>query len=677
LEKSGESVATFAAKRGLSGPTLYTWCHEARGNSKGERRARVPSAKGRSEVATRPVYNGDQRRQAVEAYGKSGMTLKTFAQVYGISDRVLSTWVARYERGGPKALESHLRGRKKGSGGVLARLPDATKRAITAVKSKFPDFGLKKIRDFLFRFHAVKVSPGGVKKALVEAGLAPSLAVTKRRPKKRIVGRRFERATPNELWQSDITSFVLTRHHQRVYLVVFMDDCSRYVVSFALHTHQKANMVHECLLDGIARFGKPKEVLTDQGPQYFAWRGKSAFQKLLIREGIEHAKARTHHPQTVGKCERFWETVNAEFWDRCHPQDLVEARERLNHFIAHYNHFRPHQGLHGVTPADRFFGAESALRKTIEKKLAKNEIQFALGDKPRKSIYLFGQVDGEQVSLHGEGGRIVIETPEGQRRELALEDLGVGQPKGKAAKEQKDDEHTDDDDGAGACARGAGGGGCGGDAAEAAHAEVPQADEVPARSEDGVPGEGAVGCGERRGAKAGAPSVHGALGALAWKGNEGGGDGAAATAGAAAVADVAAGPVGYGGGAVAAAEMAVAEGGNVDARPAERCGDAPPAERGAREGAFGGEGSACASARASREPGAGRCEPDSNEGGSGGEGDDGSRASEPLSERACRGDDENGAADDTPSPCEDGSGQRCGAGKSRGVADRSSPESSA
>jgi hypothetical protein len=29
------------------------------------------------------------------------------------------------------------------------------------------------------------------------------------------------------------------------------------------------------------RDGKPREVLTDQGRRYFAWRGKSAFQKLL------------------------------------------------------------------------------------------------------------------------------------------------------------------------------------------------------------------------------------------------------------------------------------------------------------------------------------------------------------------------------------------------------------
>src|SRR6266446_8087447 len=74
LEKSGESVAVFAQKRGLSSPTIYTWRYEARGGSKGadrQRKARGGSAA--PEKKTRRTYNGDERRQAVEAFMKSGM----------------------------------------------------------------------------------------------------------------------------------------------------------------------------------------------------------------------------------------------------------------------------------------------------------------------------------------------------------------------------------------------------------------------------------------------------------------------------------------------------------------------------------------------------------------------------------------------------------------------------
>jgi hypothetical protein len=35
-----------------------------------------------------------------------------------------------------------------------------------------------------------------------------------------------------------------------------------------------------------------------------------------------------------------------------------------------FNHFRPHRGIDGLVPADRFFGSEDAARKTMRAELA-------------------------------------------------------------------------------------------------------------------------------------------------------------------------------------------------------------------------------------------------------------------------------------------------------------------
>jgi transposase InsO family protein len=294
---------------------------------------------------------------------------------------------------------------------------------IEKVKRENPAFGFRKVRDFLGRISGVKVSTGSVRNALKGKGYPRG--GRRRRLQKRQLPRRFERAVAGDLWQTDITSFVLPRHGQRVYLTVFLDDYSRYIVSWALALQQKQELVIEALLSGIDRFGKPKEVLSDQGRQYFSWRGKGDFQRLLQKEGIQHVVARTHHPQTVGKTERFWATVMEEFWDRVSPQELGEARERLGHFINHYNHFRPHQGIDGMVPADRFFGAESQVRKALEAAMAKNEVLLALGEAPRKSVYLVGQIGDQQVSMHGEKGRMVIQTPDGRVQEMGMEGLGM------------------------------------------------------------------------------------------------------------------------------------------------------------------------------------------------------------------------------------------------------------
>lgn len=370
------------------------------------------------------LYTPEQRRQAVEAYLKSGMTMRDFAKTWGTSEGSLYNWVKAYQELGPKALDgASLRqdAKKRGRKG----LPVPVKQEITAVKQEHPEYGTKSVRNFLWRFRGVKVSNGTVRKTLQEANIPPVAPKgKKRRAKRKPKVQRFERAQPMQLWQTDITSFMLTRHSQRVYLTVFMDDYSRYVLSWALALQQTKEFVMETLLAGISRFGKPEEVLTDQGRQYFSWRGKSDFRKLLKKQGIAHVVARAHHPETVGKCERFWETVGEEFWNRVEPQELNEARERFEQFVNHYNHFRPHQGIDGMTPADRFFGAAADVRKAIEDTISKNALKIALGEAPRRPVFLIGQIGETPVSLHGEKGKLVLQTPEGLVKRLDYEDFG-------------------------------------------------------------------------------------------------------------------------------------------------------------------------------------------------------------------------------------------------------------
>jgi transposase InsO family protein len=432
-------------------------------------------------------YTPEERRATVEAYVKSGLTYEGFARIWGLSRHTVYLWMKIYRERGPQGLE-HPTG--TGRPGRKPLVP-ALREEIVDVQRRFPDFGLKRVRDFLARFRGLRVSTSGVRSAIEAAGVPRAPAVKKRR-RRYEVPRRFERSRAGDLWQSDITSFVLARPGRRVHLVVFLDDFSRYVVSWSLHFKMTTATVGETLLEGCSRFGKPEEVLTDQGPQYFAWRGKCDFQKLLIREGIAHTVSRTHHPQTLGKCERLWKSVGTELWERARPRDLTEARERLEHYIRHYNHFRPHQGIGGLVPADRFFGAETAARQAIEAAMAKNELALALGERPRASVFLFGQVGGEQVSLHGERGRLVVQTREGTQ-EMDFEDLGIER------KERHDEDDAERADERGGDERRDDGGGAG--AASAAGPGAPAGGPVGAA---GLPDQGALRRGLRGGASTGA-----------------------------------------------------------------------------------------------------------------------------------------------------------------------------
>ena len=487
-QREGGRVEDFAARRGVSSPSLRNWL---KAFAVGGAAALEPKPNRRNQGGrSRGQYSPDERRAIVEAFQRSGLGQREFARTWGVAQKSLSTWLERFHEQGPKGLESRPYTPR---GNDPRRLSDAVRAEITRTQERFPTFGMRKVRDFLKRFAGISVSAGSIRKTLSEARIEP-LPMPRKRPKRKpMPPRRFERAKPGQMWQSDITSFLLTRHSTRVYLTVFLDDCSRYVVSFALATHQRQELVTETLMEGISRFGKPEEVLTDQGRQYFSWRGKSDFQKILDREGIKHVVSRAHHPETLGKCERLWETINRELWERTRPQDLADARDRLAHWFAHYNHFRPHQGIDGLVPADRFFDAEAQVRKTLESHLAANELALALGQAPRKPVFLFGQIGDQAVSLHGERGRLVLQTSDGERKEVGLDEIGMPR-----SGEEKSDERADGDGGVD---------GSGRVGTAEAHAALQEACAFSASQTDRA-GEGALGISERGGTSAGAQDVH-------------------------------------------------------------------------------------------------------------------------------------------------------------------------
>ncbi len=448
-------------------------------------------------------HTPEERRAAVEAFHKSGLTQKAFARQWDVSHVTLGAWLRKHAAEGPQGLERVASGPAKRRG--RSALPAPVREEVVAVQRRFPDFGLKKIRHFLARFSALRVSTTSVRRIRKAEGL-PAVAVPVARKRKAAPPRRFERSRPGDLWQTDITYLDVPWQKSPLYLIAFLDDFSRYVVGHGLFTHQRGDIAVDVFREACARFGKPKEVLTDQGRQYFAWRGKTEFQKLLAKEGVAHVVARAHHPMTVGKTERYWETLKRELWDRVHPKDLEEARARIKHFVAHHNHQRPHQSLDGLVPADRFFGVASEVRAAVEAEIAKNELRLALCETPRKPVYLVGQIDGKSVSVHGEQGRLVVQTPDGERQEIEAKDLGAIPGRKEVNDERSKQQQRSGADGAGDDAPSR----RGGDAEPRATAEAgPEADQVRGAPGDAAAGEGPVGGGDARGAGEGAPGGDG------------------------------------------------------------------------------------------------------------------------------------------------------------------------
>jgi transposase InsO family protein len=330
----------------------------------------------------------------------------------GISRHTLYSWKKKFDTEGPAGLMEKPRGGPQGS-----RLPDLTKRAILLLKQSNPDWGVERITAMLLRGPGLQASPGAVAKVLHEAGYELEESPTKPHPDK---VRSFERARPNQLWQTDLFTFILKRQNRRVYLVAFMDDHSRFIVSYGLHASQSSPLVIEVLRAGLASYGPPEEILTDNGAQYVTWRGKSAFTRELEKRGIKQIVATPRRPQTLGKIERFWGTLWRECVESAVFLDMGDAQRRIGLFIDSYNFQRAHSGIDGLVPADRFFGAAPEVLKTLKARVTANALDLARNGEPKQPFYMTGQVGGQPFSIHAEGERVILTGATGDRKEIDL-----------------------------------------------------------------------------------------------------------------------------------------------------------------------------------------------------------------------------------------------------------------
>ena len=374
------------------------------------------------DAAGRRHLSSQQRLLILDSWLRSKLPAHDFAGMVGVSPHTLYAWKKRFQEHGPAGLESGNKGARTGS-----RLPDTTRRAIVMLKQSHPEWGERRIHDVLVRTEGFGASPRAIARVLAEEGYQTVLEPTKPHPPRPA---RFERARPNQLWQTDLFTFVLKRENRRVHAVVFMDDHSRFIVGYGLHASASGALVREVFESAVANYGAPEEVLTDNGTQYHTWRGKSEFRKLLERRGVRQIVASPRHPQTLGKVERFWQTL----WNDCVVsaifRGLDDARRRLGLFIDHYNFQRPHQGIEGLVPADRYFSAAPEVRETLSRRVAANALDLARHGEPRKPFYLTGRVGSESISLHAEGERVVMVRADGTREEV---DLGAPGQRAEAA----------------------------------------------------------------------------------------------------------------------------------------------------------------------------------------------------------------------------------------------------
>ncbi len=371
------------------------------------------------EESPQPAMTPEQRLLILDTWQRSGLPAGDFAPLVGLSKHTLYSWKKRFEESGPAGLMDQQRGGPKGS-----RVHELTKRTILMLKQANPEWGCQRISDMLLRGPALPASPGAVSRVLHEAGYQVEEVATHPHPDKQ---REFERATPNQLWQTDLFTFVLKRQNRRVYMVAFMDDHSRFITGYGIHASQSAALVLEVVRAAIVAYGTPQEILTDNGSQYVTWRGTSAFHREMDKRGIKHLVARPQRPQTLGKIERFWGTL----WRECVENVGVLRPGRRT--AADWSLHRLLQLPKGA-PGNRRPGAcGPLLRRRLRslghapRRVAANALELARNGVPKAPFYVTGRIGERAFSVHAEGERMILKREGEARTEVDLGGLGAAE----------------------------------------------------------------------------------------------------------------------------------------------------------------------------------------------------------------------------------------------------------
>ncbi len=168
---------------------------------------------------------------------------------------------------------------------------------------------------------------------------------------------RFQREQPNELWQTDFKGDFALMDGARCYPLTVLDDCSRYSLCIDVKSNQQEAGVMESFERLFKEYGKPLELLCDNGNPWGSKHptGYSDFELWLLDHDILPIHGRPRHPQTQGKEERFHKTMMDELILHVEIRDLSQAQAYMDSFRHTYNYDRPHHALALDVPASRYY----------------------------------------------------------------------------------------------------------------------------------------------------------------------------------------------------------------------------------------------------------------------------------------------------------------------------------
>lgn len=169
---------------------------------------------------------------------------------------------------------------------------------------------------------------------------------------------RYRRQVANELWHLDFKGPLTLLNGQKVWLLVVIDDFSRFCLSIHVCESACADAVIAALQADFAQYGKPKEILTDNALAFTSvWQDSvGKLDTFLDEENVSHKLISAYYPESNGKAEAFIKIVSTECLKMKDFANLQEIETFVTQFVTYYNQYRGHGSLGYKPPVWRYIG---------------------------------------------------------------------------------------------------------------------------------------------------------------------------------------------------------------------------------------------------------------------------------------------------------------------------------
>jgi transposase InsO family protein len=229
--------------------------------------------------------------------------------------------------------------------------PAEVEAVILQVRTRHPSWGGVKILAYLERNGWDNLPSASTATVILQRnGKIDPQEACKHRPMQR-----FERATPNELWQMDFKGyFRLGQGH--CHPLTILDDHSRFLVGLHACQNELWQTVQAQLTRTFRMYGLPECMLMDNGSPWGDDRQSphTILTAWLMRLGVAVTHGRPYHPQTQGKDERLHRTLQVEVLDQIGMHTIEDCQIQFDTWRDFYNQERPHQALGQRVPAERY-----------------------------------------------------------------------------------------------------------------------------------------------------------------------------------------------------------------------------------------------------------------------------------------------------------------------------------